>query len=100
LKLTSLINIVVFNAVALILAILVYDDRVWRLSYWKSEGFTPTTHYYPFFYITSAVKGSTYIGGLLTVDWLQVIIVVAVVIDALVVLGLVRSRQAKPAPNL
>ena len=99
-KLTSLINIVVFNAVALILAILVYDDRVWRLNYWESLGFTPTTHYYPFFYITSAVNGSTYIGGLLTVDWLQVIIVAAVVVDAFIAFGMIKSRKAGPAPNL
>lgn len=98
-KLTSLINIVVFNGVALILAVLVYDDRLWRLSYWESLGFTPTTHYYPFFYVTSAVKGSTYIGGLLTIDWLQVIIVAAAVVDAFIGLGLIRQRQAGPAPN-
>lgn len=99
-KLTSLINLAVFNGIALILAVLVYDDRVWRLSYWESLGFTPTTHYYPFFFITSAVKGSSYIGGILTIDWLQVIIVAAAVVDAFIGLGVIKHRQAKPAPNL
>jgi hypothetical protein len=100
LKLTSLINIVVFNGIALILAVLLYDDRVWRLNYWESLGFTPTTHYYPFFYVTSAVKGGTYIGGLLTIDWLQVIIVSVAVVDAFIGLGLIKQKQAQPAPNL
>lgn len=100
-KLTSLVNILVFNGVALILAVLVYDDRLWRLSYFRSEGFTPTTAYYPFFYITSATNGSTYIAGLLTVDWLQVIIVVTAVVDALIAYGIIRTpRHSAPAPNV
>jgi len=93
LKLGSVFSIAVFNLVALVLASLVYGDRVWRVGYWQAEGFTATTTYYPFFYITSAVKGSTHIGTLLTVDWLQVILVVAVLVDGLFMLGLLRGRR-------
>lgn len=97
-KISSLINLIVFNGVALVLAALVYDDRVWRVGYWDSLGFTPTTRYYPFFYITSAVKGSTTISGLLTVDWLQVILVAMAVVDIGFVVGQLRNRRAAPAP--
>jgi hypothetical protein len=94
LKLTSLINMVVFNGVALILIALIYDDRVFRINYWEGVlGFTPHTIYYPFFYITSAVQGSSYIPGTLTIDWLQVILVVMVVIDGNFALRLLRRRR-------
>jgi type III secretory pathway component EscU len=93
LKVTSIINIIVFNVVALALAVLVYNDRVWRLDYWQSLGFTPTTVYYPFFYVTSAVRGSTTIQGLTTIDWIQVIIVVAVVIDGSFAYGAIRHSR-------
>lgn len=100
-KLTSIVNVAIFNAVALILAVLVYDDRLWRLSYFHSEGFTTTTTYYPFFYITSATRGSTYIAGLLTVDWLQVVIVVTVIVDAVVAYGVLRRpRENESSPNV
>jgi hypothetical protein len=101
LKLSSFLNIAVFNVVAIVLAYLVYSDRVYRLGYWHTLGFTPSTAYYPFFYVTSAVQGSTHIAGLLTIDWLQVILVAMVVVDGSVALGLFRrSRQNQPAPNL
>lgn len=100
-KLTSVINMAVFNGVAVILAALVYSDRVYRISYWHSIGFTPSTAYYPFFYITSAVRGSTYIPGTLTLDWLQVILVITVVVDAVFALGVLRQRRTgPPSPNL
>jgi hypothetical protein len=100
-KVTSLINLAVFNLIAVILASLVYSDRVFRVSYWLSLGFTPTTTYYPFAYITSASRGSTYIPGTLTIDWLQVILVVAVVVDGSFALGVLRRRrQAPPSKTL
>lgn len=92
-KITSVINIIVFNGMALILAALVYSDRVWRLDYWQSLGFTPSTAYYPFFYVTSAVRGGATIPGLLTVDWIQVIIVVAAVIDGGIAFSAIRHRR-------
>ncbi|MDA4137108.1 MAG: hypothetical protein OK449_08975 [Thaumarchaeota archaeon] len=95
-KLTSLINLAVFNGVAIILAALVYNDRVARIAYWHEMGFTANTAYYPLSYITSAVQGTDSIQGLLTVDWLQVILVVAVVVDASFAWGLLRRRRALP----
>ena len=97
-KLASLLNIVVFNAAALVMAALVYDDRVWRLGYWQSLGFSPTTNYFPLFFITSAVKGSTSIAGVLTVDWLQVIVLIVVVVDAATVVGAIRRRGGHEPP--
>ena len=92
-KLTSIITLVVFNVVVLALADWVYSDRVWRLGYWESLGFTPKTTYYPFFYITSAVNGSTRIPGLLTIDWLQVLLVVAVIVDGSYAINMIRRRR-------
>lgn len=101
-RLASLLNLAVFNGVAIILAVLVFSDRAWRLGYWENTlGFTPNTVYYPFFYVTSAVKGSTSIPGLLTIDWLQVILVVMVVVDGSILLGMLRrSRQGQTVPEV
>jgi hypothetical protein len=97
LKLSSLINLAIFNVIALILADLVYSDRVWRVGYWENVlGFTPHTAYYPFFYVTSAVRGSTSIPGTLTVDWLQVILVIMVLVDGSFALAYFRRRRASP----
>jgi len=97
LKLGSLVNLILFNGVAAVLAALVYDDRVWRAGYWHSMGFTPTTTYYPLFYVTSAVNGATSIPGTLTVDWLQVILVAAIVLDGLALASAVLGRRRKAA---
>ena len=75
------------------MAALVYDDRVWRVAYWQSLGFTPTTSYFPLFYITSAVGERTSIRGVLTVDWLQVIVLVALVVDVATLVGILRRRN-------
>jgi hypothetical protein len=91
-KLTSAINLAVFNVVGLILAVLIAGDQAYRLSYWRSMGFTPHTDYYPFFLITTATKGTTYIPGLLTIDWLQVLVVILAVVDSLMLIGYVRRR--------
>jgi hypothetical protein len=100
LKLTSVINIAVFNGVAIILAALVYNDRVARTAYWHELGFTPSTAYYPFSYITSAVSAATSIQGLLTVDWLQVILVIMVVVDGSMALGMLRRQRQDHLPPM
>jgi hypothetical protein len=100
-KLSSIISVIVFNVVALVLAYLVYADRVFRIGYWEQMGFTSKTVYYPFFYITSAVNGPVAIPGTLTLDWLQVLLVIAIVVDGNFAIGLIRRRRrmAEPVPN-
>lgn len=93
-KLSSVLNLAVFNGVGIVLAALVAEDQAWRLAYWRSMGFTPTTTYYPFFMSTSATNGLSSIPGLFTVDWLQVVLVVMAAVDALVVVGYLRRRSA------
>ncbi len=98
-KAYDLARITVINAVVLVLIWAVYQDFQGRLAYFQKLGFTPSTTYYPFFYITSAVNGSTQIQGLLTLDWIQVLAVVLAVIDALFVVGLLRNRKATKATD-
>ncbi|MDA4122326.1 MAG: hypothetical protein OK456_03995 [Thaumarchaeota archaeon] len=102
----SLATIVAVNAVLLILIAWVLGDYAYRDSYWRSMGFTPSTSYSPFFLVTSAVRGSTYIQGQLTLDWSQVLGAVLVVFDVLFVLGYLRRRRepsiatAEPSQSL
>ena len=95
-KVSSIINLTVFNGIGIFLAALVAGDQAWRLSYWHSLGFTPNTTYYPFFLITSATKGSDTIPGQLTIDWLQVLVVVLVIVDLFVLIGYIRRKRATP----
>ncbi len=82
-KIVSLIEIVVVNLVLLSLLAWVTADYSGRATYWTSEGFTSTTRRYPLLMITSAVKGSTFIPGLMTIDWQQVIVLILIVTDAI-----------------
>jgi len=92
-------EIVISNAVILAMILAVLQDDSGRLAYFRSLGFTTSTAYYPFFYITSAVNGATRIPGLLTLDWVQILAAALILIDAGFVLRLRRKKdQTGQAP--
>ncbi len=92
-KLLTLVEALVVNVLLIALLLWITGDYGFRAAYWGGEGFTPTTVRYPLFLITSAVKGSTSIPGLLTVDWQQVVILILAVTDAIYVSSLLGSRR-------
>jgi hypothetical protein len=94
-RLLSLIEVIIVNVVLIALLVLITENYGLRIAYWGPEGFSPTTVRYPFFFITSAVKGSTYIPGLLSVDWQQVILVVLVVTDAIYAWAAFKSNRTQ-----
>ncbi|MDA4135000.1 MAG: hypothetical protein OK441_05475 [Thaumarchaeota archaeon] len=87
-------KIIIPNLVIVALLWEVLLDQAGRLAYFRTLGFTPSTAYYPFFYITSAVDGTTRIQGLLTLDWAQVLAVALILIDAAFVIGFLRKRKS------
>ena len=91
-KAALLARIIVPNAVILAMIWAVLQDDAGRLAYFRTLGFTPSTHYYPFFYVTSAVDGSTYIAGQLTLDWIQVLVVALLIIDLALLLPVLRGH--------
>ena len=93
-KLLPLVEVLVINALLVALLLWITGDYSFRIAYWQSEGFSPSTVRYPLFLITSAVKGSTSIPGLLTVDWQQVAALVLLVTDAIYVSSVIRSRSS------
>jgi hypothetical protein len=93
-KFDTMVKVAVPNLVILALIWEVVQDDAGRIAYFQSLGFTPSTHYYPFFYITTAVKGASYIPGLLTLDWVQVLAVVLLVLDLSYVLGYTRQQRS------
>ncbi len=98
-KIELVAKIVIPNLVILAMLWAVIQDDAGRLQYFRELGFTPSTAYYPFFYITSAVDGSTRIPGQLTLDWVQVLVVALIVIDLALLLPLLRRRtSAEPTP--
>ena len=98
-KLLPLLEVLVINALLIPLLALITENYGLRNAYWGPEYFVPTTTRYPLFFITSAVKGTTSIPGILSVDWQQVVLLVIVVTDVVYALSLYRSRkpaQAQP----
>jgi hypothetical protein len=94
-KRLPLAEVVVVNAILIALLVLITENYGLRAAYWSSEGFTSNMVRYPFFFITSAVKGPTHIPGLFSVDWQQVVLFVLIVADAIFALGVYRSRRPK-----
>jgi len=83
-KRLQLVEVLVVNALLIPLLVLITQNYALRMAYWgrPGDGFTATMTRYPFFFITSAVKGATRLPGILSVDWQQVVLVVLVVADA------------------
>ena len=92
-KWVRLAEVAIINAVLIPLFALISINYGLRGAYWGSEGFTYDTVRYPFFFITTATRGSTYIPGLLTVDWQQVVLAVIVVVDAVYAWSALRVRD-------
>ena len=90
-------RIIVTNVVILAIIWAILQDDAGRVAYFQSLGFTTSTAYYPFFYITSASNEATRIPGLLTLDWAQVLAVVLLVLDVGFFLPFLR-RSAAPQP--
>ena len=97
-KFDTMVKIAVPNLVILALIWEVLQDDAARIAYFQTLGFTPSTHYYPFFYITTAVDGTTYIPGLLTLDWVQVLAVVLLLLDLSFIVGYMRRQRSMMAP--
>jgi hypothetical protein len=99
-KVLPLLEVLVANLILIALFFWITADYDFRASYWATEVFTPTTVRYPLFLITSAVKPSTTIPGLFTLDWQQIIVLLLVVTDAVYIWSLLRplkgSRPAEP----
>ena len=87
-KRAAVLQVIIVNAALIPLLALITENYGLRMAYWAPEGFTPTMTRYPLFFITSAVKGSTHLSGLLSVDWQQVVLLVLLVVDGLFVRAL------------
>jgi hypothetical protein len=98
-KFDTMVKIAVPNLVILALIWEVLQDDAGRIAYFQTLGFTPTTHYYPFFFITTAVDGNTYIPGLLTLDWVQVLAVILLLLDLSFIIGYVRRQRSTVASS-
>lgn len=94
-KLLVVAEIIVVNAVLIPLLYLITVNYGLRGAYWTSEGFTYDMVRYPFFFITSATKGTTHIPGLLSVDWQQVVLFILVVADAIYAWTAISARRPR-----
>ncbi len=98
-KWVSVAEVLVVNGILIPVLILITENYSLRTAYWGPEGFAPSTARYPFFFITSAVKGSTSIPGLLSVDWQQVVLVVLILTDAVYAWSAIKSSRKREEPQ-
>jgi len=98
-RLFSLLEVLVANAVIVALLLWVTGDDAYRASYWSSEQFVSTLSRVPLFFSWSAARGSSAIPGLLTLDWQQVLLVGLFVVDALYIRGILHSRKSSILPT-
>jgi hypothetical protein len=91
-KVLPLLEVLVVNGFLIPLLALITANYGSRAAYWNAEGFAYTTVRYPLFFITSAVKGSTHIPGLLSVDWQQVVLLILIVADAVYLWSAMKDR--------
>jgi hypothetical protein len=91
-------RIVVTNVVILAIIWAILQDDAGRVAYFQSLGFTTSTAYYPFFYVTSASNQATHIPGLLTLDWTQVLAVVLAILDVGFLLPVLRRNGVPKEP--
>ncbi len=96
-SLYSIAYIVGSNAILVLLIWWVFRDYAYRAAYWRSIGFTPSTAYWPFSFVTSAANGSTSIQGQLTLDWTQVLGALLVVIDVVFLIRVLKRRSRAKA---
>lgn len=94
-RLLALVELLALDTVLVVLLALITHNYALRNAYWGPEGFTPATTRYPLLFITSAVKGSTYIPGILSVDWQQVLILILVVTNAFFVWSAMKGRRSR-----
>jgi hypothetical protein len=92
-KVSSVAQLVVSNVILIGLILAVLQDYASRIAYWRTLGFTPTTSYSFLTFITSATDGTTHIPGQVTLDWVQVFVILLVLIDGSFIYGEVRARM-------
>jgi hypothetical protein len=100
-KWVSLVEVIAVNAVLIPLLALITENYILRAAYWGTESppFASTTVRYPFFFITSAARGSTRIPGLLSVDWQQIVLVILIVVDLVYLLSIFRAPKSSTVPE-
>jgi hypothetical protein len=97
----AVLQLVVLDVILASLLFLVEEDRASRVQYFQSLGFAPSTSYLPLVFITRAVRGSTFIPGLWTIDWSQVLIILLLFLNASFFYSELRRRSGtKRRPNL
>lgn len=94
-KALLVLEVLVLNIVLLYVYSLVGQDFASRLAYDRSIGMAPSVSYSVFTYVLSGSNGATFIPGLLTLDWSQVILVALVVVDAGFVISLLQERRQR-----
>jgi hypothetical protein len=94
-RLSSVVEFVLLNAIVIYLIALVRSDQASRLQYWNRIGFTPSSVYSAFTLRYPAVNGMVSIPGLISLDWVQILLVLLIVVDVYQVASALGGRRRR-----
>ena len=94
-KASTIFELVLLNVIVVYLVALVRSDQASRLQYWNSIGFSPSQVYSSFTLRYPAVSGTVSIPGLITLDWVQILLVFLVIVDVYQVASFVVGRRRR-----
>jgi lipid-A-disaccharide synthase-like uncharacterized protein len=94
-KISSIVQIVLVNAILIALMVLVREDQLARFDYWSSIGFAGKTVYSILMLRYPATSDHVSIPGLPTLDWVQVFLIVIVLLDVYYLAIIVTGRSDK-----
>ena len=95
----QIVGLVTLNGLMFLAYYLVQQDLIVRKAYWLSLGFVPSMSYSFLTYTLTATRGSLFIPGLLTFDWSQLALLVAIAADAIALISIVLSRGRDDTRN-
>lgn len=88
-------KVLIFDAVLLVYVYFVQEDLAWRSEYAVSRGATVTTSFFPLTRTFQMVRGGVQLTSPPTLDWLQVVVGLLILVN---VVFLLTSRSV-PAPT-
>ena len=94
---SRLLKALVVDAVLIVAGYFVAADLQWRSSYAVSEGLAPSTSYLPFLRVFTMTGRAVPLQSPATLDWIQVLAAVFIVVNVWFALGALGDRKKAAA---
>jgi hypothetical protein len=96
---TGPLKVLLVDVVLLVFAYYVQEDLDWRSSYAAFRGYSPTTHYSLLIRTFQMVGGGVPLQSPPTLDWIQVVILILIVVNVSYLYGVLRNHSKARPPT-